>query len=103
MKHLLPILLLASAASGQQIYDLLLKNGHVLDPANRRSGRFDVAVVGNKIARVAPDLPSAHARIVVDASAYYVAPGLIDLRAHFEALAPDHNCLRSGVTTAVVV
>jgi dihydroorotase len=28
---------------------------------------------------------------------------LIDVRAHFDALAPDHNCLRSGVTTAVVV
>jgi len=102
MKRLLPILLLASAANGQQIYDLLLKNGHVIDPANHRDGRFDVAVVGNKIVRVAPDLPAAHARIVVDASAYHVVPGLIDLRAHFDALAPDHNCLRSGVTTAVV-
>ncbi len=103
MKRLLPILLLASAASAQPIYDLLLKNGHVLDPANHRDGRFDVAIVGNKIVRVAPDLPASHARTVVEAGAYYVVPGLIDLRTHFDALAPDHNCLRSGVTTAVAV
>src|SRR3984957_13862672 len=103
MKRFLPILLLAAAANGQQIYDLLLKNGHVLDPANQRNGRFDVAIVGKKIVGVAPDLPAAHARVFVDASAYYVVPVLIDVLAHFDALAPDHNCLRSGVTTAVVV
>jgi dihydroorotase len=51
----------------RQVYDLLLRNGQVIDPANKRNGRFDIAVVGNKIARVGQNLPAAHARIVVDA------------------------------------
>ncbi|MCP5116006.1 MAG: amidohydrolase/deacetylase family metallohydrolase [bacterium] len=101
------LLLLAAPAAAQQIYDLLLKNGQVIDPANQRRGRLDVAVVGDKIARVATDLPAAHARQVVDVSQYYVTPGLIDIHAHFDAqgarlnLNPDHNALRNGVTTAV--
>jgi dihydroorotase len=91
----------------QDIYDLLLKNGHVIDPANRRNGRFDVAVKGNKIARVDTNLPASHARIVVDATAYYITPGLIDIHTHFDwlgpdwALKPDHQTFSSGVTTAV--
>ena len=93
--------------SAQQIYDLLLKNGHVVDPKNQRNGRFDIAVVGNKIVRVGEKLPSANAKLVVDLSHYYVTPGLIDIHTHFDeqgaelSLNPDHNALQSGVTTAV--
>jgi hypothetical protein len=47
------LVLLASAAGAQKIYDILLKNGQVIDPANRRAGRYDLAVIGNKFARVA--------------------------------------------------
>jgi dihydroorotase len=100
-------LLLATPLAAQQIYDLLLKNGQVIDPANKRTGRFDIAVVGNKIARVARDLPASHAKKTVDVSQYYVTPGLIDIHTHFDAqgadlnLKPDHHTLTNGVTTAV--
>jgi len=98
--------LVVTAASGQ-IYDLLLKNGHVIDPANKRNGRFDIAIVGNKIVQVGSDLPAAHARVVVDAGDYYVTPGLIDIHTHFDSqgaylnVQADHNALPNGVTTAV--
>jgi predicted amidohydrolase len=107
MKRLAIAVLLFSSVAGAQIYDILLKNGHVIDPANHRNGRFDVAIIGNKIARVAPDLPAAHGRVVIDAGAYFVTPGLIDIEAHFNAAAqgrnlpPDHNALPYGITTAV--
>jgi predicted amidohydrolase len=107
MRRLAIAVLLFLSAAEAQIYDILLKNGHVIDPANRRSGRFDVAISGNKIARVAPDLPAAHARVAIDVGAYFVTPGLIDIEAHFNAAAqgrnlqPDHNALPYGVTTAV--
>lgn len=102
MKRFLGILLLAcSAVSGQQIYDLLLKNGRVIDPANHRDGQMDVALIGNKIVRVAPNLPVAHARVVVDLSGYMVTPGLIDVNTHLGELKPDYNTLPYGVTTAV--
>ena len=107
MKQLFLLLGLLAPARAQEIYDLLLKHGTVVDPANHRNGRLDVAVIGNKIARVAPDLPAAHARIVVEAGQYYVTPGLIDIHAHFSAtggevaVQPDQNSLPYGVTTAV--
>lgn len=106
MRRFIALVLLA-APCGAQIYDTLLKNGHVIDPKNGRNGRFDIAIIGNKIARVAENLPAAHARVVVDAGDYYVTPGLIDIHTHFDAqgadlnLNPDHNALRNGVTTAV--
>jgi len=104
---LLVFLFAAAALPGADIYDILVKNGHVLDPANKRNSRMDVAIVGNKIVRVGKELPASQARTVIEAGEYYVTPGLIDIHTHFDAqgaslnLNPDHNALRSGVTTAV--
>ena len=100
----------------EPIWDLLLKNGFVVDPASGRHGRFDVAIAGERIARIAGNLPAHRARTVVDVSAYHVTPGLIDLHAYVNAqgvfrqgdprtawrnVNPDHNSLRHGVTTVV--
>jgi dihydroorotase len=100
----------------EPIYDLLLKNGNVIDPSSRRNGRLDIAIVGQRIARIAANLPAHQARTTVDVSAYYVTPGLIDLHAYVNAQSvfrqgdprtdwrnvnPDHNTLRHGVTTVV--
>jgi dihydroorotase len=99
--------LAASPLAAQEIIDLLLKNGHVIDPHNERNGRFDIAIIGEKIHKVGKDIPASHAKRVVDLSEFYVTPGLIDLHTHYDAygaylnLQPDHNSLRHGVTTAV--
>jgi dihydroorotase len=105
MKNWLAALLFAcSPVSAQQIYDLLLKNGRVIDPANQRDAQLDVAVTGNRIVRVAPNLPAAHARVVMDVGGDIVAPGLIDIHTHFgSTLKPDYTTLPYGVTTAVDV
>ncbi|MYA79246.1 MAG: amidohydrolase/deacetylase family metallohydrolase [Acidobacteriia bacterium] len=93
--------------AAQEIIDILLKNGHVIDPHNERNGRFDIAIKGEKIHRVGKDLPASHAKKVIDLGEYYVTPGLIDLNTHFDAygawlnLQPDHHALTNGVTTAV--
>jgi len=63
-------------------YDLVLKGGHVIDPANRIDGVMDVAVSKNKIAAVQKDIPSTDAGKVVDVSGLYVTPGLIDIHFH---------------------
>jgi dihydroorotase len=110
----------AREASGarrpEPIYDLLLKNGNVIDPASGRNGRFDIAIAGQRIARIAANLPAHQAKTTVDVSAYHVTPGLIDLHAYVNSQAvfrqgdprtewrnvnPDHNTLRHGVTTVV--
>lgn len=101
------ILLLAALPLSAQIYDILIRNGHVIDPANKRNSRMDVGIIGRKIAKVAPNLPAQQARIVIDGGDYYITPGLIDIHTHFDTygaslnLNPDHNTLRYGVTTAV--
>lgn len=90
-------------------YDILLKGGHVIDPANGIDGVMDVAVTGDKIAKVAADINLALAKKVVDAAGLYVTPGLIDIHVHVyhtrepETLSviADHHSFRSGVTTMV--
>ena len=54
----------------------------MIDPANGVDEIRDVAVTGNRIARVAPDIPASGARRVVDVQGYYVTPGLVDLHTH---------------------
>jgi len=101
-------------------YDLLLKGGRVIDPANHLDTLLDVAVSGGKIAAVAKDISASSADKVVDVSGLYVTPGLIDIHYHtghggaplnwFDPEARDHElplgippdlALESGVTTIV--
>jgi dihydroorotase len=88
-------------------YDLLLKDGRVIDPANNIDGQFDVATSGGHIALVDKDISPALARTVADVSGLVVTPGLVDLHAHFYgydgAILPDAHCLPEGTTTAVDV
>ena len=87
------------------IYDLVLKQGRVIDPGSNRFGRYDIAINGNRIARIARWVPAAHARLAVDAGEYYVTPGLIDVNADVNFLGspggvqPDQRSLPYGVTT----
>jgi dihydroorotase len=101
-------------------YDLLLKGGHVIDPANHADAVMDVAVSGGKIAAVEKDIPASSAGKVVDVSGLYVTPGMIDIHFHvgnggaplnwFDPEARFHTepygipadlALQSGVTTIV--
>ncbi|MCY3779551.1 MAG: amidohydrolase/deacetylase family metallohydrolase [Chloroflexi bacterium] len=90
-------------------YDLLLKNGRVIDPANQIDGLMDVAIKADRIAAVATDIPSAEAAQTVDVTGLVVSPGLIDIHVHVyhtrepETLSviADHHSFHSGVTTVV--
>ena len=90
-------------------YDLLLKGSRVIDPANNIDAPLDVAVRGDRIAQVAPDIPAAQATQTIDVSGLIVTPGLIDIHTHVyhtrepETLSviADHHTFRAGVTTVV--
>ena len=90
---------------GQGGYDLLIRGGHVIDPAHGIDRVMDVAVSGGQIARVAENISSA--KTVVDARGLYVTPGLIDLHMHVyrharqSTLFPDDVTLIAGTTTVV--
>src|SRR5437899_12283178 len=113
-------LLLGGALAQAPRYDLLLKGGHVVDPANHLDAVMDVAVSKDKIAAVEKDIPASQAGKVVNASGLDVTPGLVDIhfhighggsplnwftpeaRAHIGPLGvPADLALQSGVTTIV--
>ena len=90
-------------------YELLLQNGHVIDPKNGIDAPRDIAISDGKIAKVAEEIPSNQAAQSVDLAGLIVTPGLIDIHVHVyhtrepETLSviADHHCFRSGVTTVV--
>src|SRR5687768_9302287 len=75
-------LLLKTTFTQAQEIDLLLKNGHVIDPANNINARLDVAIADGKIVKVAPSIATDNAKKVLDATGLYVCPGLIDIHTH---------------------
>ena len=105
MRRLVVCCGLWAASLAAQTYDLLLAGGHVIDPANGINQVMDVAVTGNRIARVAANIPRNQAKQVVDVAGLYVTPGLIDLHAHVfgypGSLLPDDAHLVAGTTTIV--
>jgi dihydroorotase len=89
------------------VYDLVIKNGRVIDPAQNIDDKLDVAINGDKVAALARDIAPSEAGQVVDASDHLVTPGLIDLHTHvFDgimkiAVAPDTAGVKHGVTTVL--
>ncbi len=90
-------------------YNLLLKNGHLIDPLNKIDGKMDVAISNGRIAAVEPDINPSLAQKVVDLAGLIVTPGIIDIHVHVyhtrepEGLSvmADSHSFRSGVTTMV--
>ncbi|SEJ35070.1 dihydroorotase [Cyclobacterium xiamenense] len=117
LKHVGTLFLLLAGlhtATAQQ-YDLLLKNGHVIDPKNGIDAVMDVAIKGDEIALVQKNIASDLAGQVIDASGLYVCPGLVDIHTHnfygldpygqysngYSSIHPDGFTFPYGVTTVV--
>ena len=106
--------ILTAIVTHAQQFDLLLKNGHVIDPTNSINALMDVAIVGGKIAKVEANISPEQAKKVLDVRGLYVCPGLIDVHTHvfvgsnpdtfadgILSLSPDDFTFKSGVTTVV--
>lgn len=63
------------------MFDILLRGGHVIDPATGSDGIRDVAIVQGRIAALETKIIS-EAKQVHDVSGYIVTPGLIDFHTH---------------------
>jgi len=96
-----------------QTYELVIKGAQVIDPANSRNGKMDVAVSQGKIMKVASHIGETAAQ-VINADGLYLTPGLIDPHTHVfvgpeaglfangvNSVSPDDFTFRSGVTTVV--
>jgi len=69
---------------------LLIKNGHVVDPASGRDGPADVRIDEGRIQAVGKNLDSNGAE-VFDATGLIVAPGLIDIHVHLREPGIEHS------------
>ncbi len=77
-------------AAHAQDYDVIVRNGRILDGSGNPWFRADVAIDGDRIVRIG-NLDGATAARVVDASGLYVAPGFIDLHSHADrAMTSEH-------------
>lgn len=90
--------------------NILIKNGHIIDPANKVDGKIDLLVADGKIAKIGKtgSLPLNGAQ-VIDAAGKLVVPGLIDMHVHLrepgyeykETIATGTAAAKAGGFTAV--
>lgn len=85
-------------------YDIIIRNGRVVDGSGRRGVNADVAIKGDRIARIG-NLRGAKARREIDARGQVVAPGFIDMLGQSEQfLLIDGRAMSKvmqGVTTEI--
>lgn len=60
---------------------ILIKNGRLIDPANKIDAVMDILVVDNKISRVAKDIKT-QADSIIDGTNKIIAPGIVDMHVH---------------------
>jgi len=89
------------------MYDLLIKNGRVIDPAQQLDDQLDIAINGDEIACLSENISPAESNQVINAQGKIVTPGLIDSHCHVYSkqdppgTEPDTIGVNQGVTTVV--
>lgn len=86
-------------------YDIILKGGKVIDPANGIEKNCDIAINKGYIESISEELDYRRARQVIDVSSLLVIPGIVD--SHVHILRPNSKAagyrmlVKAGVTTAI--
>jgi N-acyl-D-amino-acid deacylase len=96
-------LLILGTSGFSATYDLIIRNGRIIDGSGNPSFRSDVAVKNGKIAWIGKTEQKGTQEI--DANGMMVAPGFIDVHTHAEDILqrPEaQNFARMGVTTVVM-
>jgi len=82
----------------------LLKGGRVVDPSAGIDGQFDVLIDGDRIERVARDLPvdPSTMTVIEIPAGCLVVPGLIDMHVHLREPGQEHKeTIATGTASAV--
>ena len=97
-------LVMTSCGVAPPVYDLLIRNGRIVDGSGAAAFRGDIAILGDHIVEIG-ELRGAKADRVIDATGLAVSPGFIDLHTHADRNIRDNpdieNYLRQGVTTVL--
>lgn len=86
------------------VFDLVIKNGRVVDGSGNPWFRGDVGIHGGRIMDMGR-LDASEAEETIDADGLIVAPGFIDIHTHNELtllISPEAEKIRMGVTTEIV-
>jgi N-acyl-D-amino-acid deacylase len=101
---LLALLPIVSAASSQQHYDVIIRNGHVIDGTGSPWYRADLGIRDGRIAAIGR-LDNAVGKRTIDAKEMIVAPGFIDMLGQSELtiLVDPHvpSKIFQGITTEI--
>jgi N-acyl-D-amino-acid deacylase len=99
-----PLLLLLSLASAAADFDVLIRNGRIIDGSGNPWYRADVGIKAGRIAAIG-NLANKTAGKTIDAANRAVTPGFIDVHTHVEGAVELNpmgaNYLLDGVTTIV--
>jgi len=103
--YLLLLLLLPGALSAQNNnYDIIIRNGKIIDGTGNAWYYADIAVKDSKIVLIQRNIPGNAAQNI-DAAGLIVAPGFIDVHAHIEGSVFEKptadNYIYDGVTTVI--
>jgi len=87
------------------MYDILIRNGLLIDGTRSPGVVGDLAVAGGRIAALGPRLDGGATR-VIDAGGLAVAPGFINIKTHSDFTLPINpkaeSKVRQGVTTEII-
>jgi N-acyl-D-aspartate/D-glutamate deacylase len=106
LKHIIACLLLAvlamlpsSPPNANQIYDVVILNGRVIDPESQLDAVRNIGISGGTIKTITT--ARLNGRAVIDAKGLVVAPGFIDLHQHGQNEENYRFKAMDGVTTAL--
>ena len=104
MRRFPTLLLLLTTAAFAQPYDLIIRNGHIIDGTGSPWYAGDLAIQGGRIAGIG-QLAAAQAKRSIDAQGLVVAPGFIDMlgQSEFTILVNPHlpSKIFQGITTEI--
>lgn len=85
---------------------IAINNGHLIDPKNNISEKFNIGIENGKVVELSKDILSGDK--VINANGFYVTPGFIDMHVHEDRIIDGNikinifeKLLKMGVTSAI--